>query len=168
MGGLNNMGMTVETWRDVWSHGGSYYCVLTGACRVEAQRAQMSVLSSSKEAEKFDAIWHNTQKHIYETLCNENCKYCGTGHALWQCPTHRMKYRECGKAKHFKAVCKSLWEKLGNWYTKKVVDELHKEGEASLTKLEEHDQSFDMVGVKNINLNSYIYQNGIQQKPEGD
>ena len=124
-------------------------CILTWACRVEAQRAQRNVLSSIKEAREFDAIWHNSQK-IWDQAQ-------GQMQVLWDKPCTEAVpwYREkWGKANHFKMVCRFSLRQLGNWQAKKVVDEVHQEDEISLTKQEQFDQRFDVVWVKYIYLDS--------------
>ena len=84
----------------------------------------------------------------------DKCKCCGTGHHLHQCLACGKKYRGYRKQNPFKAVCKSMqWQQQDKCDGKRFHDFGQKDG-LHTREPSEQDQSFDLVRVKYINLDT--------------
>ena len=117
--GLNDNDMLVEIIRGLSKAEKSTAVtseqVLVWAKRVDAQRAQSTIitcLSKTKEFDKVKAIKggqrHNlsNQTHV-KTPVKQSGSYCGSSHPPRQYLACRKKCTECGKMRHFREVCRS-------------------------------------------------------------
>ena len=112
--GLNDEEILAEIFRELTKYEENInICnenVLRWTKRVEAQRAQMAVISSLHEAKNFDAIIQKDIKHgdkrpATNTLgTRRRCNYCRQEHKLPQCPVYAKKCDKCSKINHFKEV----------------------------------------------------------------
>ena len=88
--------------------------VLVWAKRIEAQQAQVAILSDITELKIFDKVqmvqktkgrWDIETTHQAHQKCP--CKYCGGSHVPRQCPAYGKTCTRCGKIGHFKKLCRS-------------------------------------------------------------
>ena len=108
--------------------------VLAWAKRVEAQRAQATVLNTITESWQFDKVKiarktkeDNTRCPTGPTAQQHPCRYCSGLCALRQCPAYRKMCVGCGKTSHFKKVWQSRRERAVN---KMEVQELQEDSES--------------------------------------
>ena len=81
--------------------------VLIWAKRVEVQRVQAAILSDITKSQKFDKVKVVKKQAMHPASPNWLCRYCGSSHALRQCPTYGKMCASCRKMGHFKKVCQS-------------------------------------------------------------
>ena len=75
------------------------------ANRVEAQRAQVAILSGITESQMFNKVKVVRQQATHPALTKRPCRYCGSSHALRQCLVYGKTCTGCRKMGHFKKVC---------------------------------------------------------------
>ena len=81
--------------------------VLIWAKRVEARRVQVAILSDITESQKFDKVKVVRQQATHPESTRWACRYCGSSHALRQCPVYGKMCTGCRKIGHFKKVSQS-------------------------------------------------------------
>ena len=72
--------------------------------RVEVQRAQVAILSDITESQKFDKVKVAIQQATHPVLTRQLCRYCGSSHALRQCPAYGKTCSGGRKIGHFKSM----------------------------------------------------------------
>ena len=86
------------------------------AKRVEAQRAQSTVISSITEAKEFDKIKISKSAHKDSPRRStqtrmpmmKTCQYCSSTHPPRQYLAYGKRSMKCSKIGHFRTVCKSM------------------------------------------------------------
>ena len=121
--------------------------VLAWANRVEAQRAQVTVLSTITESRQFDKVKiikkakeDNTRCPPGPTAQHHPCRYCARLHAPKQCPAYRKTYAGCSKTMHFKNVCQSRRDRAMN---ELEIEELQEGNEGEI----------ETVSINSVHLN---------------
>ena len=73
--------------------------------KIEAQRVQVAMLSDITKSQKFDKVKVAKKQATHPASPNQLCRYCGSSHALRQCPVYGKMCIGCRKMGHFKKVC---------------------------------------------------------------
>ena len=89
--------------------------VLAWAKRVEAQRAQATIMIAITKSKEFDKIqvsipmWTGSPRSTaqHNTLSQTACRYCSSTYPPRQCSANGKMYMECSIAEHFQRVCGS-------------------------------------------------------------
>ena len=90
--------------------------VLVWVKRVEAQRAQATILNNITEIHQFNKVKIAQQtkdgqdRLIRKTVNRKPCRYCSGIHVHQQCPVFGKMCARCRKTGHYKNVCRSRKE----------------------------------------------------------
>ena len=68
---------------------------------------QVAMLSDIIKSQKFDKVKVAKKQAMHPTSPNQPCRYCGSSHALRQCPAYGKTCASCRKMGHFNKVCQS-------------------------------------------------------------
>ena len=78
----------------------------------------------------------------------DRCKYCCTGHPLWQCLACGIRCGEYWKQNNFKTVFKLKWQQWQGWWGRKTSHDISQESDLHIVETEEQDRNFDAARVK--------------------
>ena len=149
--GLNDKLMLVKIIRELTAKNSNEQVTSEGmliwAKRIEAQRAQATVLNNIMESCQFDKV-KVTQKpkegnvrHTPDRTGQQHpCRYCGGFHALRQCPAYRNTCDRCDKIGHLKKVC---WSRKGRAVHELEVNEAQEVNEGEI----------ETVSIDSVHLN---------------
>ena len=121
--------------------------VLAWVKRVEAQRAQATVLSTITALRQFNKVKiikkakeDNTRCPLCPTAQQHPCRYCGRLHVLRQCLAYGKMCAGCSKTRHFKKVCQSRRARAMN--------------ELEIKELQEgSEEEIETVSINSVHLN---------------
>ena len=104
---------------------------------------QAAILSDITDSQRFNQVkvakHQARQRATYRASPHQPCRYCGSVHALRQCPAYGKTCAGCGKLSHFKKVC---WSRKDH-----AVPEVEVE-------VSQEDNEIEEVSINSVYLNN--------------